>query len=116
MEIGVISMRKRMIMLLSMILVVMSLTTICLADIEIGGPVAIPGLGDKVSIILGMVQWVGFVVGIGMVIYIGIKYITAGAGGKAEVKSTMIPWLAGAILIVLAGPIANGIFSLLGAS
>lgn len=106
---------KKNILFLSIFMLVTCFTTTCLATgIEIGGAVPIPGLGDKASMILGMIQWIGFAVAIGMVIYIGIKYITAGAGGKADVKSTMVPWLAGAALIALAGPIANGIFTILG--
>ena len=72
----------------------------------------IPGLEGPASVVLGMIQWIGFVVGIGMVIWIGVKYITAGAGGRAEVKSTMVPWLAGAAFIALAAPIAQGIYGL----
>ena len=106
-------MRKRLIMFLVWIMTISS-ATVCLATgITVGDPTGIPGLEGKVSVILGMIQWVGFVVAIGMVIYVGIKYVTAGAGGKADVKSTMVPWLAGAALIALAAPIANGIFQIL---
>ena len=77
---------KKNILFLNIFMLVTCFTTTCLATgIEIGGAVPIPGLGDKASMILGMIQWIGFAVAIGMVIYIGIKYITAGAGGKADV-------------------------------
>ena len=33
-----------------------------------------------------------------MLIYIGIKYMTKGAGAKAEVKETLLPYLIGAVL------------------
>lgn len=62
--------------------------------------------------ILGAVQWIGFIVGIAMCIYIGIKYLTAGAGTKAEVKGTMIPWLIGALCVALAPTIASTIFKM----
>ena len=86
----------------------------CFASNLSFGEQEIPGLEGPVSIVLGMIQWIGFVVGIGMVIWIGVKYITAGAGGKAEVKSTMVPWLVGAAFIALAAPIAQGIYSVIG--
>jgi len=70
------------------------------------------GLDTKANTILGMVQWIGFVVGTAMIIYIGIKYITAGAGQKAEVKSTMVPLLVGAILVMIAPTLAVWIFSI----
>ncbi len=72
----------------------------------------IGGLSNSVSTVLGVAQWVGLIAGVVMVIWIGVKYITAGAGGKAEVKSTMIPWLVGAALVALAPTIANAVFSL----
>ncbi len=65
-----------------------------------------------VQTVLGAAQWIGFIVGIAMIIYVGIKYLTAGAGKKAEVKSTMIPILVGAALVALAPTIANWIFGM----
>ena len=71
-----------------------------------------PGLIDAVNAILGAAQWIGFIVGIAMIIYIGIKYLTAGAGQKAEVKSTMVPLLVGAVLVMLAPTIAKWLFGM----
>ena len=65
-----------------------------------------------VSKILGAIQWIGFIVGIAMCIWIGIKYLTSGAGKKAEVKSTMIPWLVGAACIALAPTLASAVFKM----
>ena len=101
---------------LIMLVTLCVLTTVCFASNITFGEEPIPGLERPVGVILGMIQWVGFVVGIGMVIWIGIKYITAGATGKAEVKSTMVPWLAGAALIVLASSIAKGVYNTIGKS
>ena len=72
------------------------------------------GLDTAVATILGAVQWIGFIVGTAMIIYIGIKYLTAGAGQKAEVKSTMVPLLVGAILVMLAPTIAAWLFNIFG--
>ncbi len=65
-----------------------------------------------VQTVLGAAQWIGFIVGIAMIIWVGVKYLTAGAGKKAEVKSTMIPILVGAALVALAPTIANWIFGM----
>ena len=77
------------------------------------------GLGDNgtavesgVSTILGAAQWIGFIVGIAMIIWVGVKYLTAGAGQKAEVKSTMIPILVGAALVALAPTVAGWLFNM----
>ena len=69
-------------------------------------------LKNGIGKILGAVQFIGLIVGIAMIIYIGIKYLTAGAGQKAEVKSTMVPLLIGAILVMMGPTIANWIFGL----
>ena len=77
-------------------------------------PPSVGSLVTSVNTILGAVQWIGFIVGMAMIIYIGIKYITAGAGQKAEVKSTMVPLLIGAILVMLAPSIAKWLFGMFG--
>ena len=62
--------------------------------------------------VLGVIQVVGFVVAIVMVMYVGIKYLTAGAGQKAEVKSTMVPMLVGAAMVGLAPTLVKWIFEI----
>ena len=69
---------------------------------------------DAVETILGVAQWIGFIVGIAMIIWVGVKYLTAGAGTKAQVKSTMIPILVGAFLVALAPTIAHWLFNAFG--
>ncbi len=69
-------------------------------------------LNSSVNKILGVAQWIGFIVGVVMVIWIGVKYITAGANGKAEVKATMVPWLVGAACVALAPTIAAAAFGI----
>ena len=65
-----------------------------------------------VQTLLGIAQWIGFIVGVAMIIWVGVKYLTAGAGKKAEVKSTMVPILVGAFLVALAPTIANWLFTM----
>ena len=57
--------------------------------------------------ILGIVALIAGFVATGMLIYIGIKYMTKGAGGKAEVKDTILPYLVGAVLVGGAAKIAQ---------
>ncbi len=70
-----------------------------------------PEVKTATESVLGVVRWAGFIVAIAMIIWIGIKYLTAGAGQKAEVKSTMVPLLVGAALVALAPVIATWIFT-----
>lgn len=67
---------------------------------------------DPVQTVLGVIQIIGFVVAIIMVMYVGIKYLTAGAGQKAAVKSTLIPMLAGAAMVGLAPTLVKWIFEI----
>lgn len=74
------------------------------------GPIQTP-----VQSVLGVIQVIGFVVAIVMVMYVGIKYLAAGAGQKAEVKSTMVPMLIGAAMVGLAPTLVKWIFGIFAA-
>lgn len=81
-----------------------------------GGGVTSPGdpgaaiktLGEEALDIIGIVAWF---VAIGMVIYIGIKYIFTGAGGMAKVKTTLFPLIVGLVIIGSASQIASAVVS-----
>ena len=82
-------------------------------------PTAPTDLGDvqgKISSALGIAQFIGFVVAIIMLIWVGVKYLTSGAGKQAEAKDMLVPLIVGAALVALAGPIANWVWGLVGGS
>lgn len=62
--------------------------------------------------IIGAVQWVGYAIAVGMLVYIGIKYIMASASEKADLKGALVKYVVGAIIIVFATTIASWVFSL----
>lgn len=62
--------------------------------------------------ILGFVQWVGYAIAIGMLIYVGIKYVMAAANEKADLKNSLIKYVIGAVLIAGATTIAGWVFSI----
>ena len=72
----------------------------------------IGGMTTTVNKVLGAIQTIGYVVAIVMVMYVGIKYLTAGASKKAEVKETLVPILVGAVLIVAATTIVSWLFTI----
>ena len=83
-------------------------------DVIGGDPVATPP-GDSstlVSKILGTFQFIGYAIAIGMLIYVGIKYTLAAADGKADLKSSMIKYVVGAIIIAAADVIFGWIIGL----
>lgn len=66
---------------------------------------------EKTATLLGTIQWIGYVVAIGMIIWCGIKYVMSGAGEKAKVKETLVPIVIGAILVVAAVEITGAVFT-----
>lgn len=83
-------------------------------DISIGNLTPQQPDGINAVSILGVVQWIGYMLGIGMIIFVGIKYVCAGAGEKAKVKETLFPILLGAILITMGTAITAAVFNLFG--
>ena len=59
--------------------------------------------------ITGLVLFVGYGFAIGMLIYLGIKYVSSSANEKADIKKGAINYIIGAIIIVS----ATTLFSLL---
>ena len=57
------------------------------------------GLSGAVKTVLGAIQWIGYAFAIGMLIYIGIKYMMSAANEKAELKKGLINYIIGAILV-----------------
>ena len=55
-------------------------------------------IGNK---IIGIVQTVGTVASIIVIIVLGIKYMMGSAEEKAEYKKTLMPYLIGAVLVLL---------------
>ena len=64
---------------------------------------------ELVSKILGLIQFVGVAIALGMLIVIGIQYVTASSTKKGEIKDTAINYLFGAVCIFAAAGILEGI-------
>lgn len=96
---------KRIISILLAVMVMASFTIVVFAaDIGIesdrkGAQSAFGGTANKV---IGFVQFVGYAIAIGMLIYLGIKYVTSSANEKADLKKGSVNYVIGAILIVAA--------------
>lgn len=65
-----------------------------------------------VSRILGLIQFVAISIALGMLIIIGIQYVTATGEKKGQIKDTAINYLFGAVCIFAAAAILGGIRSL----
>mgnify|MGYP004518731553 FL=1 len=67
------------------------------ASVEFGG------FGKTVNNILGVVTYVCYAAAVVMLLYLGVKYITASPEGKAEIKKSAIIYVIGAVLVFAAG-------------
>ena len=68
------------------------------------------------EIILSAIVWLGYAVALGMVVFIGIKYILGAADAKANMKSAIVNWLIGAFMVFMCTSIINWVLSAAGLS
>ena len=71
---------------------------------EPGGNNAFSTMGNKV---LGSVQWFGYVIAVGMLLFIGIKYMMSSANEKADLKKGSINYVIGAVLVATAATVVG---------
>jgi len=65
-------------------------------------------LGNK---IIGIVQTAGTIIAVVVIVILGIKYMMGSAEEKAEYKKTLMPYIIGAVLVLLSVNIVSWIFS-----
>lgn len=71
--------------------------------------------GDATALagkVLGFVQFVAYAIALGMLIYVGIKYVMASANEKADLKSALVKYVIGAIIIAGASTILGWIMNI----
>ena len=103
--------RKGTAILLIMLSVVAMLSTAIFAT-TIPTPRANPpgagAINTAVGNILGILQIVGMAAAVIILIWLGIKYMSAAPSEKADIKKSMVIWIVGAVLLFA----ASGILSL----
>lgn len=57
--------------------------------------------------ILGALKWIGIAISIGMLMFLGIKYVTSSPDGKADIKGKLGVYILGFVLIVAATTIVG---------
>lgn len=77
-----------------------------------GNPLSTP-VPEKVTEILGLMMWIGYVIATCMIIIIGIKYILASADEKASLKGTLVKVVIGSMIIVFSSTIFYFVYTLL---
>lgn len=64
------------------------------------------------STILGFIRFIGYGVAIGMILYIGIKYMMSSAADKADLKKGSVNYVIGALLVAGATTIVTMLFGI----
>lgn len=77
-----------------------------------------PSGANEVSNLAGgviyVIQIIAFAAGVIMLMFLGIKFVTASPEGKAEIKKSAIIYLVGAVLLFAAGGVLSLVRSLAG--
>ena len=95
------NMKKVCSVLLTISMVITMMTPIMAAH-EV--PIQDPGnqFDNIIGKILGFLQMIGYAFAVGMLLYLGIKYMMASANEKADLKKGSINYVIGAIIVVAA--------------
>lgn len=64
-------------------------------------------VSNKFNTILGMIKYLGVFLAVGLLMFLGIKYMMGSASEKAEYKKTMIPYIVGVVLLFSAAIIVQ---------
>lgn len=76
-------------------------------DLPTVTPTAPEGGNEIAQVILNTLMWVGIMISVGMMIFLGIKYVTASPDGKADLKKQLGIYILGFVLIVSATTIVG---------
>lgn len=63
---------------------------------------------------ISLIRWVGYACAIGMVIFIGIKYVLASADEKASLKGMLVKVAIGCVILVSAVEITDAVINVMG--
>lgn len=65
-----------------------------------------PGGEDKIvkagNNVLGYIQAIGTLIAVGVLMFLGIKYMTASPSEKSDLKKSLIPYVIGAVILLFA--------------
>ena len=61
--------------------------------------------------ILGTLRWIGYAIAIGMLMFVGIKYVMASADEKASMKGLLVKVVIGSIILISADVIVSIVYN-----
>ena len=100
-------MKKIASVLLTIAILITIGTSVFAANIPTIGGATNATLQSITKNVLGYVQFFGYALAVGMLLYIGIKYMMASANEKADLKKGSINYVIGAIIVAAATTIVS---------
>lgn len=94
---------KKIKLISMMFLIMIMIPTIVLADDSYNT------IAKVSNSLLAALSWVGYAVALGMLLFIGIKYVMSGANEKASLKGKLVTYVVGIGLIVFCSTIAAAV-------
>lgn len=94
-------------------------STVCFAtdgiirDINPNLPSGAEHASTVAETIIGAAMWIGYAIAIGMIVFIGIKYVIASADEKANLKGMLLKVVIGSFIIVFSLTIANAVIQVM---
>lgn len=61
--------------------------------------------------IVNAILWCGYAIALGMVVFIGIKYILGSAEAKSNMKGAMVSWFIGAFIVFMCSTIVGWVLN-----
>ncbi len=98
---------KKIASVLLTIAILITIGTSVFANIPTIGVATNTTLENITKNVLGYVQFFGYALAVGMLLYIGIKYMMASANEKADLKKGSINYVIGAIIVAAATTIVS---------
>ena len=110
-------MNSKKIMKIVTILMIIA-TIVCTASVVLGAAAipsgdsaAVPQISPATQRVIGIVQYICYAAAVILLVYLGVKFMTASPEGKAEIKKSAIIYVVGAALVFAAGLILGIIFN-----
>ena len=100
-------MKKVVILLIALLLIFVPFSGILASSTETAQQIQ-----DRGVTILNAFIWLGYAISLGMVVFIGIKYMLGAADARANMKDAIVKWLIGALIVFMPTVIASTIVNI----
>lgn len=92
-------MRKIASILLTLAMIASMVSVVFAQDVPVPGVIQNAQANSIAKTVLGFIRFIGYGIAVGMILYIGIKYMMSSANEKADLKKGSVNYVIGAILV-----------------